>query len=146
MKQTTEYVVEEANKVRLKINTRETGIMKIHSSDNPRVIIDKTELKKVEKFTYLGCKISQDGNIRNEAGITVRKAGSAFRKLNKVWKAQKISLSTKLKLFSSIVKPILIYGCESWRRLKEIENRVRGFQSGCLRKIMKKDGSIAKEK
>ena len=84
--------------------------MKIRSSDNQRVIIDNTELKEVEKFTYLGCEIRQDGNIRNKVGIRLGKAGSAFRTLNKVWNAQNISLSTKLKLFSSIVVSILIYG------------------------------------
>ena len=136
MKQMTELVVGEADKVGLKINTRKTEIMKIRSSDNQRVIIDNTELKEVEKFTYLGCEIRQDGNIRNEVGIRVGKAGSAFRTLNKVWNAQNISLSTKLKLFSSIVISILIYGCESWKGLKEIENRVRRFESGCLRKIL----------
>ena len=136
MRQMTELVVGEADKVGLKINTRKTEIMKIRSSDNQRVIIDNTELKEVEKFTYLGCEIRQDGNIRNEVGIRVGKAGSAFRTLNKVWNAQNISLSTKLKLFSSIVVSILIYGCESWKGLKEIENRVRRFESGCLRKIL----------
>ena len=30
---------------------------------------------------------------------------------------------------------VLIYGCESWKGLKQIENRVRIFESGCLRKI-----------
>ena len=129
-------IVGEASKVGLKINTRKTEIMKIRSPDNQPIIIDNVELKEVEKFTYLGCEIRKDGNIRNEVGIRIGKAGSAFRTLNKVWNAQNISLSTKLKLFSSIVISILIYGCESWKGLKEIENRVRRFESGCLRKIM----------
>ena len=58
--------------------------------------------------------------------------------LNKVWDAHSISLATKLELFNSIVISILIYGCESWRGLKEIENRVRQYESGCLKKILKK--------
>ena len=38
MKQMTELVVGESDKVGLKINTRKSGIMKIRSSDNQRVI------------------------------------------------------------------------------------------------------------
>ena len=57
--------------------------------------------------------------------------------LQKVWNAHNVTLSTKLKLFNSIVVSVLIYGCESWKGLKEVENRVRRFESGCLRKICK---------
>ena len=137
MKMMTELVVAEANKVGLKINTRKTEIMRIRSSGNQRVIIDDTDLKEVEKFTYLGCEIRNDGDVRNEVGIRIGKAGAAFRMLDKVWNAHNVSLSTKLKLFNSIVISVLIYGYESWKGLKEIENRVRRFESGCLRTIMK---------
>ena len=136
MKLMTERVVEKANKVGLNINTRKTMIMKIRSTDDQPITIDNTELKEVEKFTYLGCDIRQDGNIRNEVGIRIEKVGSAVRTLNKVWNAQNISLLKKLKLFNSIVVSILIYGCESWKGLKEIEKRLRTFESGYLRKTM----------
>ena len=46
MKMMTELVVAEASKVGLKINTRKTEIMRIRSSDNQRVTIDDTDLKK----------------------------------------------------------------------------------------------------
>ena len=137
MKQMTQLVVEEASKVGLMINTRKTEIMKIRCIvDSQHVTIDGTDLKEVEKFTYLGCEIRKDGDVRNEVGIRIGKAGATFRTLNKVWDAHNISLTTKLKLFNSIVISVLLYGCESWKRLKEIENRVRRFESGCLRKIL----------
>ena len=56
---------------------------------------------------------------------------------NKVWNAHNISLSTKPSLFNSIMVSVLIFGCELWKGLKEIENRARRFERGCLRKILK---------
>ena len=137
MKIMTDLVVEEASKVGLKVNTRKTEVMKMRSSGTQRIKIDNTDINEVDKFTYLGCEISRDGNVRNEVNIRIGKAGAAFRMLNNVWNAHNISLSTKLKLFNSIVISVLIYGCESWKGLKEVENRVRRFESGCLRKILK---------
>ena len=136
MKSMTELVVTEANKVGLKINTRKTEIMKIRCTQNQSVTIDGSDLREVEKFVYLGCEIRQDGDVRNEVGIRIGKAGSSFRMLHKVWNAHNVTLPTKLKLFNSIVISVLIYGCESWKGLKEVENRVRRFESGCLRKIL----------
>ena len=60
-----------------------------------------------------------------------------FRDLSKVWNENGISLGTKLKIFKSIVISTLTYGCESRKDLREIEERVRCFESGCLRKILK---------
>ena len=57
--------------------------------------------------------------------------------MNKVWDAHNISLATKLKPINGVMITILICGCESWKQLKEIENSVRKFESGCLRKILK---------
>ena len=57
--------------------------------------------------------------------------------MNKVWNDGIISLKTKIKLYESIVTSILLYCSESWKGLKEIEERFRRFESGCLRKIMK---------
>ena len=68
MKMMTELVVAEASKVGLKINTRKTEIMRIRSSDNQRVTIDDTDLKEVKKFTYLGCEVRNDENVRNKVG------------------------------------------------------------------------------
>ena len=57
--------------------------------------------------------------------------------MHMVWNNNTISPKTKIKLYDSIVTSILIYGSESWKGLKGIEERVRRFESGCLRKIMK---------
>ena len=78
-----------------------------------------------------------DGDIRSEINIRIGKASHAFNCLNKVWKEERLSLSTKLRLFNAIVVSVLLYGCDSWKGLQEIEERVRRFESNCLRKIMK---------
>ena len=86
---------------------------------------------------YLGCEMQNDGDIRNEIGIRIGKAGAAFRAMENVWNESGMSLRTKLKLFNSIVLSVLLYGSESWKGLRQVEDRVRRFESICLRKILK---------
>ena len=132
----TVAIVCEASKVGLRVNTRKTEIMMIRTEDTSQVVIEDKILEEV-KFAYLGCAVRKDGDIRNEVGIRIGKAGAAFRNMEKVWNENGMSLRTKLKLFNSIVLSVLLYGCESWKGLREIEERVRRFESGCLRKILK---------
>ena len=77
-----------------------------------------------------------DGDIRNEIHIRIGKAAAAFRNMSKVWSNGTVSLRTKIRLYESIVTSILLYGSESRKGLKEIEERVRIFESGYLGRIM----------
>ena len=76
--------------------------MKIHYDQSQSVTIDGSNLKKVEKFIYLGSEIMQDGDVGNEVGIRIGKAGSSFRVFQKMRNTHNVTLLTKLKLFNSI--------------------------------------------
>ena len=45
-------------------------------------------------------------------------------------------MRTKLRIFRSVVKTFLLYGSETWRTTKRIQNRVQGFVDSCLRRIL----------
>ena len=136
MQQLTDQLASDAAKIGLKINCNKSEIMKKFQPVSAPISVDGVNLKEAEQFTYLGCSITNDGDIRNEINIRIGKAGAAFRNMSKVWSNGTISLRTKIRLYDSIITSILLYGSESWKGLKEIEERVRIFESGCLRRIM----------
>ena len=78
-----------------------------------------------------------NGAIRNKVAIIIGEAGAAFRNIEKIWNENGMSLRTKTKLFNTIVLSMVLYGSESWKGVREIEEGVRRFESVCLRKIMK---------
>jgi hypothetical protein len=133
----TQRLAVEARKVGLEISRAKTKVMKVFDDDPGLLMLDEEELESVEWFQYLGSTICADGDIRREMRIRVGKAGASFSKMKKVWTKSGMSLITKLRLFNSIVISILLYGCETWKGLKEIETKFRRFESNCLRKIMK---------
>ena len=45
-------------------------------------------------------------------------------------------MKTKLRLFNATVRSVLLYGSEIRKGLKEIESKLRVFESNCVRKIM----------
>ena len=80
-----------------------------------------------------------DGKGGTEADVRTRigKARTAFANLSNLWKASKISISTKIRLFNSNVKSVLLYGCETWKTTQGVINKLQVFVNRCLRKIMK---------
>ena len=56
----------------------------------------------------------------------IGKARAAFANLSNVWKASKISISTKIRLFNSNIKSVLLYGCETWKTTQEVIKKTPG--------------------
>ena len=136
MNRMTEKLAQEASKVGLEINKRKTKVMAVQPTEDIRIVLEGEMVEEVNCFEYLGSTVCNDGDVRKEVGIRIGKAGAVFSRMKRVWTSQGMSLKTKLKLFNAIVISILLYGSETWKGLSEIENRLRVFESNCLRRIM----------
>ena len=93
------------------------------------------EIQFVEKFTYLGSVISKDNGAKTDITSRLSKARHAFSLLTNIWRSNKYSMKTKLKLYNSNVKSVLLYGSECWRVVKGDMNKVSSFHNTCLRRI-----------
>ena len=62
--------------------------------------------------------MSTDGNSESEIKARIRKASGAFAALKNIWKTNKISNRTKIRLFKSNVLSVLLYAAESWKVTK----------------------------
>lgn len=58
-------------------------------------------------------------------------------KAKKVWDRKSIKLKTKLKVYSAVVLPSLLYGCETWTVYSPHAKKLNHFHLSCLRIIMK---------
>ena len=94
--------------------------LKIGNVSTNEVTLGNTSLEEVEEFTYLGSIIDKKGGTEADIKARIGKARLAFTQLQKVWKATKVSIKTKIRLFNSNVKSVLMYGCETWTTTKSI--------------------------
>ena len=56
--------------------------------------------------------------------------------LRTFWIAKQIKINTKLRIFNSNVKVVLIYGSEKWRSTQKTLKRIQTFINKCLRRIL----------
>jgi hypothetical protein len=67
----------------------------------------------------------------------IGKAQTSFSALNKIWHSTAYLTQTKLYIFNTKVKAVLLYGCETWKNSKRITAKLQVFINKCLRKILR---------
>ena len=91
------------------------------------------KLLKVSEFTYLGSIINETGGTYEDITARIRKAQSTFSMPMPVWKKKCIRLQTKVRIFDTNVKSVLLYGSETWRSTKLL---IKKFINQCLKMIL----------
>ena len=99
----TEKLVRNAANVGLHVNKdktkKQSETTQCQTADP--VKLGEQDIEDVTDFTYLGAKVTKDGNT--EAGIKTRinKARGAFAAMKNIWKTKMISKKTKIRIFKS---------------------------------------------
>ena len=96
--------------------------------------LDRTPLKPVDKFTYLGSSISL---TEKDIDTRLTKVWTAINRLSIRWKSD---LTDKMKrsFFQVAVASILRYGCTTWTLTKRLEKKLDGNYTRMLRVILNK--------
>ena len=71
-------------------------------------------METVRYFTFLGSKITADGDYSHEIERCVLLGRKGMTNLDSILKGRDIILPTKVILVKAMVFPIVTYECESW--------------------------------
>ena len=125
-----------ARKVGLNINHGKTKSMTIGTTQ-ASFSVNGNVVECVDKFTYLGSVITPDGGAKEDVMTRIRKAQGAFAQLTPIWRSNQLTLRTKVRIFNSNVKSVLLYGCETWLVTDEVTKKLQVFVNRCLRRILR---------
>src|SRR5574342_395192 len=111
-------VKEESEKASLKLNIQKTKIM-ASSPITSQQIYGET-METVSDFTFLGSKITADGDCSHEIKRCLLLGRKAMTILDSILKNRDFTLPTKVCIVKAMVFPVVMYGYESWT-LKKAE-------------------------
>ena len=120
----------------MKINKRKTKILRTNATCETPIMLEGETLEEVKDFRYLGSIVDTHGGTEADVKKRISKARVAFHLLRNVWKSKVIGETTKIRLFNTNVKSVLLYGAESWRINKTTLIRIQTFVNHCLRRIL----------
>lgn len=89
----------------------------------------------VNAFTYLGTSIDNENNVSTEIKRRIIAASKCAYGLSKHLRSHLLSRKTKIKIYRTLIKPVLTYACETWTMSKKDENLLCIFEMKILRRI-----------
>ena len=133
-------IIEEVGrKVGLTINTDKTKYMRTKTSQNrdiPRIMkIGNYNFESVNDFTYLGVQLNSRGTISEEINYRIIQANKAYFANLKLLKSSLLTKSTKLKIYQTLIRPIVSYAAETWTLHMKDENALRIFERKIIRRV-----------
>ena len=135
MKEKLEELHEEGKKVGLKINYEKTKEIRLNTRNHQQLVVNGKIIEEVDYFKYLGSIVSKSGGTDEDVTGRIKKAKGAFAQLAPVWRSNQLRRSTKLSIFETNVKSVLLYACQTWKVTKSISRKLQIFINKCLRRI-----------
>ena len=128
-------VKEKSEKVGLKLNIQEAKIMA--SDPITSWQIDGETMETVTDFTFLGSKITMDGDSSREIKRHLLLGRKTMTNLDSILKRRDITSPTKVHLVKAMVFPVVMYGCEIWTVKKAEHRRIDAFEMWCWRRLLR---------
>ena len=121
-------------------NINMVQIQETLSNFSLKVNADKTELTTLDRNSEDWKKSKKVGTLIGDAEDVERRkylSNAALHKLTTVWiREDKIKVETKLKLYRTLIKSILLYNCGTWALTKTQMEKLNAFHRQQLRKIL----------
>jgi len=94
-------------------------------------LIENGSFERVEEFKYLGTTLTDQNSIQEEIKSRLKSGNACFRSVQDLLSSGFLSKNLKIKIYRTIILPVILYGCETWsltlrgeRRLKVMKNWV----------------------
>jgi len=133
----TEKLIESSHRMNLVINDNKTKylVMSRHMVNTAAIKVGPYTYEQVDEFKYLGVNINSKNNMHNEIQLRIRNANKAYFAMSRMFSSRLLSKATKEKLYTSYLRPIVMYACETWSTTQGGEVKLLTFERKVLRKI-----------
>ena len=99
------------------------------------ISIGQYTFEKVKSFLYLGATLNHNGTVTEEISKRIITANKAYYANIKLLKSSVLSRTTKLKIYRTLIRPVITYAAETWTLSHSDENALRIFERKIIRKI-----------
>jgi hypothetical protein len=84
------------------------------ASNSDQLLCKKYEFEHVKEFNYLGSQLNQTSSTSSEIQAKILSENRCYYAYGKLMRSRALNRSSKLKIYKSLIRPIVTYGCEAW--------------------------------
>ena len=97
--------------------------------------IDNSSIERVEEFKYLGTTLTNQNSIQEEIKSRLRLGNACYYSVQNLLSSKLLSKNLKIKIYRTIILPVVLFGCETWSLTLREERRLRVFENRVLRRV-----------
>ena len=112
------------------VMSRDQNAGRIHS-----VRIDNSTFERVEEFKYLGTNLTNLNPIADEIKSKLRLRNACYHSVQNLLSPRLLTKHLKIKIYRTIILPVVLYGCETWSLTLREESKLRAFENMVMKRI-----------
>jgi hypothetical protein len=89
----------------------------------------------VAKFRYLGTTITNENLIQEEIKRRLNSGNACYHSVQHLLSCRLLSKNIEVRIYKTIISPVVLYGCETWSLTLREEHRLGWFVNRLLRRI-----------
>jgi len=90
--------------------------------------IEDHKIEVVRRFKYLGTVINDVNEEIEEIRAMILAANKAYSSLQTIFRSKQIHRNNKIRLYRTLIKPILCYGSVTWTLTQTSEQMLNTFE------------------
>ena len=123
----------------LEINADKTKYMVMSRGQNAGrnhiMMIDNSFYEMVEEYKYLETNLTNHTYIQEEIKNRLKSENACYNSVQNPLSSSLLSKNLKIKMYRSLIFPVVLYGCETWSLTLKEKRRLRVSENRALRRI-----------
>jgi hypothetical protein len=130
-------LIEASKNMGLCINEEKTKLMILsrRNLDQSNLKVGSMNFERVDNFKHLGVNINSSNNMYREIKERISNGNICYFSLNKLLRSKLLYRKSKTILYTSYLRPIVTYGCETWSTTKDDNRKLAIWERKILRNI-----------
>jgi len=92
-------------------------------------------IERVEEFRCVGTTLTVQNSIQEEIKSRLKLGNAFYHSVQNLLSSRLLSKNLKIKIYRTIILPVVLYGCETWSLTLREERRLRVFEIRVFRKV-----------
>jgi hypothetical protein len=128
IKRNTETLIDASEEVSLEINVENTKHMLLTRQQNVGqnwdMKIANRSFENVSQFKYLGTTVTNQNLIQEEFERRLNSGSTCYHSIQNLLSSHLLSKNLKIRIYKTIIVPVVLYGCETWSLTLTEEHRL----------------------
>ena len=119
-----------ADKAKYMVMSRDQNAGRSHN-----INIDNNSFERLEEFKYLGTTSTNQISIQEDVKSRLKSKNAFLNSAQNLLSSSLLSTNIKIKIYRTIIFPVVVYWCETWSLTLKKERRLRVYANRVLRRI-----------